>query len=75
MKDINPGGGSYGKINFATPDAKTFIQNLKVRWKLQKINKGNKSGEEKAIIFHMNGYGFKYYYEWMVYWFRDRLCK
>lgn len=67
LKDTNPGGGSFGKINFATPDAKTFVQEFKGTMKAPKIIKGNKHGDEKAIIFHFNGYGFKYYYEWRVY--------
>jgi len=67
MKDINPGGGTAGKINFATADAKTHIQAFEGTMKAPKISKGNKHGEQKAIIFHLNGYGFKYYYEWRVY--------
>ncbi|MDD3740256.1 MAG: hypothetical protein PHH30_03360 [Bacteroidales bacterium] len=67
MKDTNPGGGSYGKINFATPDGKTHLQEFEGKMKAPKITKGSKHGDQKAIILHMNGYGFKYYYEWRVY--------
>jgi hypothetical protein len=64
MKDTNPGGGSYGKINFATPKGETHIQTFDGTMKAQKKAKGSKQGEQKAIILHLNGYGFKYYYEW-----------
>jgi hypothetical protein len=67
MKDTNPGGGTAGKINFATNDAKTHLQEFSGTMKAPKITKGTKQGEEKAIVFHLNGYGFKYYYEWRVY--------
>jgi hypothetical protein len=64
MKDTNPGGGSYGKINFATPKGETHIQAFEGIMKAKKMIKGNKQGEQRAIILHINGYGFKYYYEW-----------
>ncbi|HNQ68530.1 MAG TPA: hypothetical protein PKN32_09130 [Bacteroidales bacterium] len=67
MAEINPGGGTAGKINFATPDAKTHLQEFDGTMKAPKIIKGNKHGDQRAIIFHFNGYGFKYYYEWRVY--------
>ena len=67
MANINPGGGTAGKINFVTPDAKTHIQKFDGTMKAPKIIKGNKHGDQRAIIFHLNGYGFKYYYEWRVY--------
>lgn len=64
MSDVNPGGGSYGKINFATPNGETHVQAFDGKMKAQRMVKGNKIGEQKAIILHLNGYGFKYYYEW-----------
>lgn len=67
MKDIKPGGATAGKINFATGEGKTHLDAFEGTLKAPKITKGSKNGDEKAIIFHMNGYGFKYYYEWRVY--------
>lgn len=67
MKDINPGGGTAGKISFVTDDAKTHLQAFEGTMRAPKISKGNKPGDQKAIIFYLNGYGYKYYYEWRVY--------
>lgn len=60
---INPGYGTEGKINFATPTGETYIQAYSGTMQAQKMISGS-PGAEKAIIFHLNGYGFKYYYEW-----------
>ena len=63
MKHINPGYGTSSKINFKTPQEKTHVQTFEGPMKAPKITKGT-VGQQKAIILHMNGYGFKYYYEW-----------
>jgi len=63
MKQINPGYGTSSKINFKTPQGKTHVQTFEGPMKAPKITKGS-IGEQKAIILHINGYGFKYYYEW-----------
>jgi hypothetical protein len=67
MKDTKPGGGSSGKINFTTPNGESYFQSFTGTLKPPKITKGAKQGDQKAIIFHINGYGFKYYYEWREY--------
>lgn len=63
MEDINPGYGTYGKINFATPDGREYLQAYEGTMQATKMVKGT-PGQKKAIIIHQNGYGFKYYYEW-----------
>jgi len=60
---IDPGYGTQGKINFATPDGETYVQTYEGTMQAQKMIAGS-PGDEKAIILHLNGYGFKYYYEW-----------
>lgn len=60
---INPGYGTAGKINFATPAGETYIQAYSGTMQAQKMIAGS-PGAEKAVILHLNGYGFKYYYEW-----------
>jgi len=63
LEDINPGGGTAGKINFATPDGESYVQAYDGPFQMQKAVEG-RAGDKRAIIFHLNGYGFKYYYEW-----------
>jgi uncharacterized Zn-binding protein involved in type VI secretion len=63
MHDINPGGATMGKINFASPDGQTHVQAYKGTMQMQKAKTG-KAGDKMAVIFHLNWYGFKYYYEW-----------
>lgn len=63
MHDINPGYGSSGKIEFSAPDGVTWVQAYEGNMQAKKMVAG-KPGDQKAIIFHLNGYGFKYYYEW-----------
>ncbi len=61
--DINPGGATMGKISFATPAGETHVQAYSGSMQAEKMIKGT-PGAKKAIILHLNGYGFKYYYEW-----------
>jgi len=63
MDSINPGGGTSGKVNFITPEGEGYVQAYKGAMQMQKAVKGS-AGAKKAIIFHLNLYGFKYYYEW-----------
>lgn|GEM_PF-2575055 len=60
---VNPGGATMGKIPFATPDGEAYVQNYEGSMQATKMVAG-KPGEQKAILFYLNGYGFKYYYEW-----------
>lgn len=62
--EINPGGGTSSYIAFATPDGTTYVQGYQGDMQMQKPLKANKAGDKKAVILTMNGYGFKYYYEW-----------
>lgn len=64
LKDTKPGGGTTAKISFATPNGDTHVQAFNGLMKAKKMVKGSKQGEQRAIILHINGYGFKYYYEW-----------
>ncbi len=61
--DIEPGYATAGKLNFTTPDGKNYVQNYQGTLKMEKASKG-RPGEQKAIIVYLNGWGFKYYYEW-----------
>lgn len=62
--DINPGGGTSSYIAFGTPDGTTYVQGYQGDMRMQKPLKANKAGDKKAVILTMNGYGFKYFYEW-----------
>jgi len=62
--DINPGSASAGKIDFATPTGETHVQAYEGIMTAKRMVKGNKHGEQKAITLYLNGYAYKYYYEW-----------
>jgi hypothetical protein len=66
MAEINPGGGTAGKVNFATPDGNAYLsKNYEGLFEAQKGMPKGKLGDKKAIIMTLgSGYGFKYYYEW-----------
>ncbi|NLT57337.1 MAG: copper amine oxidase N-terminal domain-containing protein [Clostridiales bacterium] len=62
--DLSPGGATAGIIRFATPDGKTWVsESYQGTFQMEKALKGS-SGQKKAIILYIGGYGFKYYYEW-----------
>lgn len=60
---VGPGGKTIGAVEFVAPSGESYIQNYQGTLQLKKPLQG-KVGDKKAIIFHLNGYGFKYYYEW-----------
>lgn len=61
--DLGPGGVTASCVSFFDSNGKNYVQECHEPLQLQKAVKGS-LGSEKAIIFSMNGYGFKYYYEW-----------
>lgn len=63
LSNINPGGGTAGKLNFVSPEGQGYLQAYDGTMQLKTVPKG-KPGDEKAVIIHQSGYGFKYYYEW-----------
>ena len=63
MEDINPGAGTEGNIGFGTPEGDGYVQTYQGIYQMKKAYEG-RVGQKKAIILYLNGYGFKYYYEW-----------
>jgi len=61
--EINPGGATSGRIQFATPDGQNYVQDYQGTFQMEKAAKGS-TGAQKAIILYLNGFGYKYYYEW-----------
>ncbi len=65
MADINPGGGTSGKINFYTSDGISYLgDSYQGPFTMDKGMPEGKPGTVKAVILTLSGYGFKYYYEW-----------
>lgn len=60
---VGSGGATMGAIEFITSNGETHVQNYQGTFQLKKPLPG-KVGHKKAVIIHLSGYGFKYYYEW-----------
>jgi len=63
VANANPGGGSASAINFINPEGEAYAQAYQGTLQMKKASVGRKD-QKMAIIFDMNKYGYKYYYEW-----------
>lgn len=66
MADIRPGYATAGKINFGTPDGRTFLSDsYSGSLESTRVIPQGKPGDKRSIIVTLgNGYGFIYIYEW-----------
>lgn len=60
---LNPGSKTAGTIDFINSAGQNYVQNYDGTLQMQKSSQGT-PGDKRAIIVYLNGYGFKYYYEW-----------
>ncbi len=63
LADINPGGATASYISFVGSNGETHVQTFQGNFQMEKAVKG-KAGDKRAIILYLEGYGYKYCYEW-----------